>query len=89
MNKPYKLADSVLHRVIQMVQEAMLMGVDVADLMRQIELRPNSEDSHVLVLTEEYLDQVKRWHTELLEKAEKLSAQMKGEDTDTKKLIMS
>jgi transposase-like protein len=89
MNKPYKLADSVLHRVIQMLQEAMLMGVDVADLMRQMQLVPDASDSHVLVLTEDYLEQVKRWHKQLLEDADKLTAEIKGEDPNAKKLIMS
>lgn len=88
--KPLRLADSVLHRVIQMVQEAMLLGVDVADLMRQIELRPDASDSHMLVLTDDYLAQIKRWHTEMLERAEKLSAQMKEDAQATeKKLIVS
>jgi len=89
MEKPYKLADSVLHRVIQMLQEAMLVGVDVADLMRSMQLQPHENDPHVLVLTEEYTEQVKRWHKQLLDDAERLSAQMNGEDPSAKKLIMS
>lgn len=90
MNKPYRLADSVLHRVIQMLQEAMLIGVDIADLMRQMELKPDENDPHVLVLSEEYLEQIKRWHKQLLADAERLSSQATNENSDSgKKLIMS
>ena len=34
----YKLSDNVLARIVQIVQEGLLLGVDVVDLMRQIEV---------------------------------------------------
>jgi hypothetical protein len=49
-----KLADSVWHRVVQIIQESMLTGVDCADLLRQVRLQVNSTDPTELVLTDEY-----------------------------------
>lgn len=73
-----KLADSVLHRIVQIVQEGMLMGVDVADIMRQVELRPDASDPHVLVLTEEYKEMVQKQHESLL----KFVEEKKNESSD-------
>lgn len=36
MAQELKFADSIWHRVVQIVQEAMLTGVDCSDLLRQI-----------------------------------------------------
>ena len=83
-----KLADSVLHRIIQILQEAILLGIDVSDIMRQIRLVPDSSDPHVLVLTEDYVKQVSEWHKKLLDDAEQMSQKLKGEET-TNKLIVS
>lgn len=70
-----KLHDSVWHRVVQIVQEAMLTGVDCADLLRQVEVVQSSEkdSSDFLVLTEEYKNRVEQQHKELLSKAESRS----------------
>ena len=53
-----KLADSVLARIVQIVQEAMLTGTDAADHMRAIELKFDATNSNVLVLTDEYKERV-------------------------------
>jgi hypothetical protein len=63
----YNLDDSVLHRIVQIVQEAFLTGVDCADIMRQIELEPKGSS---LVLTDGYKELVKRQHEEMLKFAE-------------------
>ncbi len=68
----FKLADSVLHRVVQIVQEAFLTGVDCADIMRQIRLQVDDNDSNSLVLTSEYKKQVTEMHLKLEERAKEL-----------------
>lgn len=79
----YKLDDSVLHRIVQIVQEAFLTGTDCADIMRQIELedRGGLMIGHpTLVLTEDYKQMVKRQHEEMLKFAEE-QTKKKGEET--------
>ena len=71
--KKFKLDDSVLHRVVQIVQEAFLTGVDCADIMRQIELTTQTEvdtknsSPAVLVLSEPYKAMVERQHAVMLD----------------------
>ncbi len=67
----YKVSDSVWHRVVQIIQEAMITGVDCADLMRQIRLT-TSEDTTTLVLTQAYEKQVHEMHAKYLSEAENL-----------------
>lgn len=74
-----KFADSVWHRVVQIVQEGILMGTDVSDGMRQISVVPDESDPHVLVLSPEYEKQVRDMHTKLLDQAREIQAtQTKG-----------
>ena len=68
----FKIGDSVWHRVVNAIQEAMLMGVDVADILRQISVVPDASDPHVLVLSPEYQKQVKEMHAKMLEEAQTL-----------------
>lgn len=73
-----KFADRVWHRVVQIVQEAMLTGVDCADLLRQVRVVPDSSDPHVLVLSDEYEKQVKEMHIKLLQQARDMQAAATG-----------
>lgn len=73
----FKLADSVLHRVVQIVQEAFLTGVDCADIMRQIELQESSESGR-LELTEDYKQMVKAQHESMLKFAEEKQKEKLG-----------
>ena len=73
-----KFADSVFHRVVQIVQEAMLTGVDASDLLRQIRVVPDETDPHVLVLTADYQKQVKSMHEKLLAQAREIQGQQVG-----------
>jgi hypothetical protein len=66
-----KLHDTVLMRIVQIIQEAMLMGVDCVDIMRQVEVEYSSEENK-LVLTEDYKKMVVDHHEKWLEEAEKL-----------------
>lgn len=68
----YKISDSVWHRVVQIVQEAMLTGVDCADLMRQVRVCVDSQDESTLVLTPEYETQVLEMHKKYLEQVDEL-----------------
>jgi hypothetical protein len=70
----YKLSDNVISRIAQIVQEGLLLGVDVVDLMRQIEVEPvNSFDGPtVMDLTVDYRDRVNEHHKKLLAEAEAL-----------------
>jgi len=71
----FKFADNVWHRVVQIVQEAMLSGVDCADLLRQVRVTESEEDASVLVLSSEYQAQVKAMHEKMLKQARELQAQ--------------
>ena len=59
----YVIGDDVWNRVVQMVQEGMLMGIDVVDIMRQV--RVNVGDNNVLHLTPEYVENVKEQHQKI------------------------
>ena len=75
-----KLADSVLHRFVQIIQEAMLTGTDCADHMRMVRLVADSSDPHTLVLSDEYKAQVEQIHQKYLAEIEShRSSQVTGE----------
>lgn len=62
-----KLDDSVLVRIVQIIQEAMLTGTDCVDYMRLIELEDSGKDDGKLVLTQQYTDTVQKEHNDLIE----------------------
>ena len=74
----FKLADSVLHRIVQIVQEAILTGLDCSDYMRQISLSLDKDDSHVLVLSEEYQKQVREMHEKMLSEVNAFKQEVKN-----------
>lgn len=79
----YKFTDNVIARVAQILQEAMLLGVDVVDLMRQIEVEPTHDvDSPMLELTKEYSQKVAEHHEKLLKRLEEMheNGDSSGED---------
>ena len=78
MSDQMKFADGVWHRVVQIVQEAMLSGVDCADLLRQVRVVPDASDPHVLVLSPEYQRQVKEMHEKMLQQAREIQAAQSG-----------
>jgi hypothetical protein len=73
-----KFSDSVWHRVVQIVQEAMLTGVDCTDLLRQVRVVPDASDPHVLVLSPDYTKQVKEMHEKMLQQARQIQSQQVG-----------
>lgn len=69
----YKLSDNVIARIAQILQEGLLLGIDVVDLLRQVEVEV-APDGVELNLTEEYLARVLEHHKKLIEEAEHLKA---------------
>ena len=66
----YKISDSVAMRFIQIFQEAVLLGIDGADLMRQVRLVVDGSQSDTVTLCPEYEKQVIEMHKKYLEDAE-------------------
>ncbi|MBM3194344.1 MAG: hypothetical protein FJZ60_01110 [Chlamydiae bacterium] len=60
-------------RFIQIFQEAVLLGVDGADLMRQVRLVVDDAEPDTMTLSPDYEKQVVEMHKKYLEDAEKLS----------------
>jgi hypothetical protein len=69
----FRFADSVSMRLVQIFQEALLFGVDGADLLRQVRLVQAESDPHTLVLDPDYAQHVKEGHSRAEEEAKKLS----------------
>lgn len=80
MKKGYQLSDDVWMRVVNIVQEAMLLGVDVVDLLRQVRVDV-VEGTEQLELTPEYVASVTEMHTKWLERAEKLRLEQQEGET--------
>lgn len=74
----FKLADGVSMRLVQIFQEAIMTGVDGADLLRQVRLCPDPSDPSMLQLTPEYRQQVTDMHAKLEEQAHELQAAQSG-----------
>lgn len=74
--KTFRLDDAVLMRIVQIVQEGLLTGVDVVDIMRLIELHEISVDysagCNVLDLTPAYVSRVKQEYDALVKHVESL-----------------
>lgn len=61
-------------RLIQIFQEAIITGVDGADLLRQVRVEADESDPETLVLTPAYAQQVKESHAKLEVEARELQA---------------
>lgn len=72
-NTTLKLADEVLMRFVQIMQEGIILGVDVTDIMRQVRL---VSSENVLFLDPDYMKEVEEGHNRLLEQAEQLKTEM-------------
>lgn len=81
----YSLSDNVWRRVVQIVQEAMMTGIDCVDLLRQIRVQDShpGEDSAGLVremeLTTDYREQVQAGYERMTAEAEKLAEQLQAQ----------
>ena len=54
MTNQYFMTNDVLHRLVQILQLAMLTGVDIADLLKQMRFITADDDPSALKLTPEY-----------------------------------
>lgn len=63
----YKFSDEVWCRVVQIIQEAMIVGIDVVDMLRMIEV---TAVEGTLTLTEEYKENVEKMRQRWLEAIE-------------------
>ncbi len=74
METKFKLSDSVLARICQLLQEAIIFGFDITDLMREIELVTSTEpgEENLLVMTQEYAQKVADNHMKALKRAQEL-----------------
>jgi len=70
----FKFADNVSMRMVQIFQEAIMTGVDGADLLRQVRLVTDPSDPSVLVLSDDYQCQVKESYEKLEAQALELAA---------------
>lgn len=61
----FAMKDEVWHRVVQIVQEALLTGVDCSDLLRQVRVQESKSGSE-LELTPEYVQQVKEGYDRMV-----------------------
>lgn len=75
----YKLSDNVSMRLVQIFQEAILTGVDGADLLRMVRLQVDPTDQETLVLTPEYQKSVKESHQKLEEFAKQMTESNKSD----------
>ena len=75
----YKISDSVAMRFIQIFQEAVLLGVDGADLMRQVRLVVDDKNSDTITLCPQYESLVHEQHRKYLEEAELLKQKQSEE----------
>lgn len=49
-----KLNDECIARIVQIIQECMMTGVDATDMIRDIDMSPTMEDKHMLRLSNKY-----------------------------------
>ena len=70
MEKTFTLSDEVIARVAQSLQECMLLGVDIVDIIRQIRLVESAGGE--FVLSSDYKAQVVAGHKKLLAEADEL-----------------
>lgn len=66
----YKISDEVAMRMIQIFQEAVIFGVDGADLLRQVRLVQDPENTDSMALDPEYVASVEKMHEKYLKEAE-------------------
>jgi len=76
----YKLSDNVLARIVQIIQEGFILGIDVVDLMRMIEVKVSADGTN-LELTEDYVKKVAEHHKQLVEDAEVLKSAQVAQQT--------
>lgn len=77
-----RLADSVLHRFVQIVQEGILSMTDVTDGLRMVEVIQSEDDPNVLVMSPEYKESYQKMQLALVKEGEALNRRAKGLETE-------
>ena len=72
----YKISDSVAMRMIQIFQEAVIFGIDGADLLRQVRLVEDPQEAGALTLDPEYIAAVELMHEQYLAEASKKKSEV-------------
>lgn len=85
----YKMSDAVAMRMVQIFQEAVLLGVDGADLMRQVRLVQDPEDSESMTLDPAYAASVSKMHEKYLEELEAKQKEQQATSFTTEKVFIS
>lgn len=91
MNNEFKLSHRIILRIVQILQEAIVTGTDISDLLIDMRLVVG-DDGTTLDLSENYVKAVEKWHEDLLENAKK-QADLQGirldnEEEQTGKIIV-
>lgn len=76
----YKISDTVAMRFVQIFQEALLLGLDGADLMRQVRLVVDETNPDTVTLDPQYELRVKEMHEKYLADVEKLQKKTTSEN---------
>lgn len=74
----YRISDAVAMRMIQIFQEAVLFGLDGADLMRQVRLVNDPAEEGVMTLDPEYVKQIDEMHQKYLDAVEEKKDSVSG-----------
>lgn len=75
----YKLSETVIANIVQLLQLSMVTGTDISDQFRLITLRPSELSDGKLDLAPEYAKGHEDMIAGLVEKATELSAQLAKE----------
>lgn len=73
-NKTFRFSDDVIARIVQILQEALIMQTDVTDLLRTL-LVDVPVEGDKLELNEKYMEAVNRGYKELEQRVEAMKAE--------------
>lgn len=83
----YKISDAVAMRMIQIFQEAVIFGLDGADLMRQVRLVQDPTDPELVTLDPQYAASVEEMHKKYLTEAETKKTTEQSFTSDSKVFV--
>ena len=75
----YKLSDSVIANIVQLLQLAMVTGTNISDHFNMITLRPSELSEGKLELSPAYVESHEKMIAGLMEEAQKLSEEFQKE----------
>jgi hypothetical protein len=78
----YKISDEVAMRMIQIFQEAVIFGVDGADLLRQVRLVQDEKEEDTLKLDPQYVASVDAMHKKYVDEAAAKSSEASSSKSD-------